>query len=202
MVRGVLLFPTAYFSTGAWLTGTSFVSSWFTHGLASSYLKGCNFLTVAISTPPNSIGHSLLLLWGPESQGYLTRWFQMGGLWPFIAFHGLFGLIAFCLRQFEVARLVNIRPYNALAFTELAVVFVSASLIYPLGQSSWFFAPSFGVATIFQVPTISTGFPQLDPEPISYDGRRRYTRWCPALSHSWCDGRKYDLPRWQLILYV
>ena len=38
----------------------------------------------------------------------------LGGLWTFIAFHGLIGLIAFSLRQFEIARLVLIRPYNDL----------------------------------------------------------------------------------------
>ena len=155
---GLLLFPTAYLALGGWFTGTSFVSSWFTHGLASSYLEGCNFLTAAVSTPPNSLGHSLLLLWGPETQGQLTRWFQLGGLWPFIAFHGLFGLIAFCLRQFEIARLVSIRPYNALAFTGPTVVFTSVFLIYPLGQSSWFFAPSFGVAAIFRFLLFLQGF--------------------------------------------
>jgi len=48
---GLLLFPTAYLSLGAWLTGTTFVTSWFTHGLATSYLEGCNFLTAAVSTP-------------------------------------------------------------------------------------------------------------------------------------------------------
>jgi len=60
-------------ATTAWLTGTTFVTSWFTHGLASSYLEGCNFLTAAVSTPPNCMGHSLLLLWGCEAQGYLSR---------------------------------------------------------------------------------------------------------------------------------
>ena len=40
---GILLFPCAYFALGGWLTGTTFVSSWYTHGLASSYLEGCNF---------------------------------------------------------------------------------------------------------------------------------------------------------------
>lgn len=60
---GVVLFPTAYLSLGGWLVGTSFVTSWFTHGLASSYLEGCNFLTAAVSTPANCMGHSLLLLW-------------------------------------------------------------------------------------------------------------------------------------------
>ena len=37
---GLLLFPTAYLAIGGWLTGTSFVTSWYTHGLASSYLEG------------------------------------------------------------------------------------------------------------------------------------------------------------------
>ena len=63
--------------------------------------------------------------------------------------HGAFGLIGFCLRQFEIARLVGIRPYNAIAFSGPIAVFVSVFLLYPLGQASWFFAPSFGVAAIF-----------------------------------------------------
>ncbi|KAI3953477.1 hypothetical protein MKW92_015050 [Papaver armeniacum] len=42
---GLLLFPCAYFAVGGWFTGTTFVTSWYTHGLASSYLEGCNFLT-------------------------------------------------------------------------------------------------------------------------------------------------------------
>ena len=70
---GVLLFPTAYFSIGGWFTGTTFVTSWLTHGLASSYMEGCNFLTAAVNTPANSMVHSLLLLWRPEAQGYFTR---------------------------------------------------------------------------------------------------------------------------------
>jgi photosystem II P680 reaction center D2 protein len=86
----LLLFPTAYLSLGAWFTGTTFVTSFFTHGLASSYLEGCNFLTAAVSTPPNSMGHGFLLLWGPEAKGYMTRWFLMGALWTFIAFHSVF----------------------------------------------------------------------------------------------------------------
>ncbi|KAG6539946.1 hypothetical protein Mapa_018712 [Marchantia paleacea] len=78
---------------GGWFTGTTFVTSWYTHGLASSYLEGCNFLTAAVSTPANSLAHSLLLLWGPEAQGDFTRWCQLGGLWTFVALHGAFGLI-------------------------------------------------------------------------------------------------------------
>ncbi|QHO60136.1 Photosystem II CP43 reaction center protein [Arachis hypogaea] len=74
--------------------GTTFVTSWYTHRLASSYLEGCNFLTAAVSTPANSLAHSLLLLWGPEAQGDFTRWCQLGGLWTFVALHGAFALIA------------------------------------------------------------------------------------------------------------
>ena len=87
---GLLLFPTAYLSVGGWLTGTTFVTSWFTHGLVTSYLEGCNFITAAVSTPSNCMGHSLLLLWGPEAEGFLTRWLQMGGLW--ISSIGIIGL--------------------------------------------------------------------------------------------------------------
>ena len=52
---------------GGWFTGTTFVTSWYTHGLATSYLEGCNFLTAAVSTPANSMGHSLLFLMGSRS---------------------------------------------------------------------------------------------------------------------------------------
>merc|ERR1711968_233971 len=125
---GILLFPTAYLAIGGWLTGTTFVTSWYTHGIASSYLEGCNFLTAAVSTPADAMGHSLLLLWGPEAQGDFVRWCQLGGLWAFVALHGPFA------------------------------VFVSVFLMYPLGQSSWFFAPSFGVAAIFRFLLFLQGF--------------------------------------------
>ena len=40
------------------LTGTTFVTSWYTHGLASSYLEGANFLIVqSVSTPADAMGH-------------------------------------------------------------------------------------------------------------------------------------------------
>ena len=104
------------------------------------------------------MGHSLLLLWGPESHGIFSTWLSIGGLWTFITFHGLFGLIAFSLRQFEIARLVNIRPYNALAFSGPISVFTTVFLIYPLAQSSWFFAPSYGVAAIFRFLLFLQGF--------------------------------------------
>ena len=140
-------------------TGTTFVTSWYTHGLASSYLEGANFLTAAVSTPADAMGHSLLLLWGPESQGDFIRWVQLGGLWELLwRSTNLFALIGFMLRQFELARLIGIRPYNAIAFSGPIAVFVSVFLIYPLGQSSWFFAPSFGVAAIFRFLLFLQGF--------------------------------------------
>ena len=83
------------------------------------------------------MGHSLLLLWGPESQGTFAG--ANLGLWSLWALHGAFALIGFMLRQFEISRLVGIRPYNGLLSGPIAV-FVSVFLIYPLGQSSWFFA--------------------------------------------------------------
>ena len=147
---GILLFPCAYLAIGGWFTGITFGTSWYTHGLASRFLEGCNFITAAVSTPANSVGHSLLLLWGPEARFSFTRWLLLGGLWNFVAFHGAFALIGFCLRQLEIARAVKIRPYNAIAFTGPLAVFFSVFLIYPLGQSGWFFAPSFGVAGIFR----------------------------------------------------
>jgi photosystem II P680 reaction center D2 protein len=143
---------------GAWFSGTTFVTSLFTHGLASSYLEGCNFITASVSTPANCMGHSLLLLWGPESQGSMTRWLQIGGLWSFLAIHGLLSLIAFSLRQYEIARLVGVRPYNSIAFSGPIAVYVSVFIIYPLGQSSWYFGPSFGVAAIFRFLLFLQGF--------------------------------------------
>jgi photosystem II P680 reaction center D2 protein len=147
---GLLLFPCAYLAIGGWFTGTTFVTAWYSHGLVSSYLEGCNVLTAAVSTPADSMGHSLLLLWGPEANWNFVRWCQIGGLWTFTALHGAFGLMGFMLRQMEIAKLIGIRPYNALAFSAPIAVFTSVFLIYPLFQSSWFFAPSFGIAGIFR----------------------------------------------------
>ena len=153
-----MLLPTAYLALGGWFTGITFVSSYYTHQLASSFLEGCNVLTAAVSTPSNEVGHSLLACWGPEADGSLTRWFCLGGLWTFVALHGALGLVAFMLRQFEIARSIKLRPYNALAFSAPISVFVSVFLVYPLGQSGWFFAPSFGVAAIFRFILFFQGF--------------------------------------------
>ncbi len=99
-------------------------------------------MTVAVSTPSNAIGHSTLALWGPEAKGIYTRWLVLGGLWTLVAFHGALGLVGFMLRQFEIARSIRLRPYNALAFSAPIAVFVSVFIVYPLGQTGWFFFPS------------------------------------------------------------
>ncbi|RWR97918.1 photosystem II protein D2 [Cinnamomum micranthum f. kanehirae] len=151
---GLLLFPCAYFALGGWFTGTTFVTSWYTHGWPVPIWKAANFLTAAVSTPANSLAHSLLLLWDLKHKEILL----VGGLWTFVALHGAFGLIGFMLRQFELARSVQLRPYNAIAFSAPIAVFVSVFLIYPLGQSGWFFAPSFGVAAIFRFILFFQGF--------------------------------------------
>ena len=144
-------FPLLILQLVAIFTGTTFVTSWYTHGLASSYLEGANFLTASVSTPADAMVHSLLLLCALIFQGDFVRWCQLGGAFVlFVALHGAFALIGFMLRQFELSRLIGIRPYNAIAFSGPIAVFVSVFLIYPLGQSSWFFAPSFGVAAIFR----------------------------------------------------
>jgi len=167
---GLLLFPSAYISIGTWFTGTSFVTSWFTHGLVSSYLEGCNFLTCSVSTPSNAMGHTLLLLWGPESEGNIRRWFLLGGLWNFLSFHACVALFSFCLRQFEISKLVCIRPFNALAFSGPIVTFLSVFFIYPGFQSSWFFAPSFGVASIFRFLLFIQGFHNWTLNPFHMAG--------------------------------
>jgi photosystem II P680 reaction center D2 protein len=94
------------------------------------------------------MGHSLLLLWGPEAQGDFTRWCQLGGLWPFVALHGAFGLIGFMLRQFELR--VLLKFVHTMLLHSLDLLLYSCLFSYPLGQAGWFFAPSFGVAAIFR----------------------------------------------------
>ena len=100
------------------------MTSWYTHGLASSYLEGCNFLVVVVSTPANSLSHSLLLLSSPEAQGYFTHFCQLGGLWTFITLHGAFVLIGFMLCQSKLALSIQLRGYNAITFSGPIVSFV------------------------------------------------------------------------------
>jgi photosystem II P680 reaction center D2 protein len=143
--RVLLLFPCAYLALGGWLTGTTFVTSWYTHGLASSYLEGCNFLTVAVSTPADSMGHSLLFLWGPEANGTLPVGVKSAasGLLSPSTVHS--DLIGFMLRQFEIARLVGIRPYNAIAFLRAHCRFRQRLLDVSLGTIKLVLCPQLWV---------------------------------------------------------
>ncbi|KAK8455571.1 hypothetical protein SEVIR_4G142403v4 [Setaria viridis] len=77
------------------------------------------------------------------------------------------------LRQFELARSVQLRPYNAISFSSPIAVFVSVFLIYPLGQSGWFFAPSFGVAAIFRFILFFQGFHNWTLNPFHMMGVAR-----------------------------
>ncbi|KAI5677309.1 hypothetical protein M9H77_08259 [Catharanthus roseus] len=67
-------------------------------------------------------------LGGTPAQGDFTRC-QLGGLWTFVALHGTFGLICFMLHR-----------------------------ACSIGQSGWFFAPSFGVVAIFRFILFFQGF--------------------------------------------
>jgi Photosynthetic reaction centre protein len=118
---GILLFPCSYPCSGRGFAGTTFVTSWYSHGLASSYLEGCNVFTTAVSTPSNSLRHSVLALWGPEAASGFTRWCQLGGLWTFVALSG------------STTSSNPVSNYESIA----------NSLIYPLGHG--FMAPIFGV---------------------------------------------------------
>ena len=71
-----LLFPTAYLAIGGWLTGVDVCfTSWYTHGLASLvFWRALTFLRQQCQAPADAMGHSLLLLWGPEAQGDFVRW--------------------------------------------------------------------------------------------------------------------------------
>nr|QIB72637.1 photosystem II protein D2 [Cyperus glomeratus]QIT06821.1 photosystem II protein D2 [Cyperus fuscus] len=153
----LLLLPCAYGALGGWFTGTTVVTSWYTHGLASSYVEGCSFLTAAVSTPANSLARSLWLLCGPEAQGDVTRWCQLGSLWTYVAIHDAFGLIGYMSRQFELARSGQLRHYNAVAFSAPIADYGTVFLMYPLSQSDWFCAPSVGVAAICRFILICQG---------------------------------------------
>jgi len=84
---GLLLLPCAYLSIGGWFVGTTFVTSWYTHGIASSYLVGANFLTAAVSTPGDAMGHSLL---SKYLQTDLLFLFQQLWIFYFLSFSFVF----------------------------------------------------------------------------------------------------------------
>ena len=105
------------------------------------------------------MGHSLLLLWGPESQGDFVRWCQLGG-WAFVSLHGAFALIGFMLRQFEISRLVGIRQLQCYCVLwKYYCCFCQCFSHLPTRTvRSWFFAVKFGVAAIFRFLLFLQGF--------------------------------------------
>ncbi|GJU11371.1 photosystem II D2 protein [Tanacetum coccineum] len=66
------------------------------------------------------------------TSSFKKRIHRIHSLWTFVALHGAYRLIGFMLRQFKLARSVQLRPYNAIAFSGPIAVFVSVFLIYPL----------------------------------------------------------------------
>jgi photosystem II P680 reaction center D2 protein len=58
----------------------------------------------------------------------------------------------------RVARLVGLRPYNAIAFSGADCGVRQRLPDVPPGPVSWFFAPSFGVAAIFRFLLFFQGF--------------------------------------------
>ena len=102
------------------------VSRSFTHGLASSVLIRVTKCLIV------------------EQIAYMVAGMH---LWYWLVLSAQ-GLVGFTLRLVDIACCIRLCPYNALAISASMVTFVSVFLIYPLGQSGWFFAPSFGVAAI------------------------------------------------------
>ena len=167
-------FPTAYMAIGGQLTGTTFVTVF---GIPT----GWRLLTLRVLISSRQLCQLLLTPWvilffyfGVLSLRGTFTVVQLGGLWNFVALHGA-ALIGFMLRQFELARLIGIRPYNAIAFSGPIAVFVSVFLIYPLGQSELVFRPSFWGRSNLQIPPLPSGIPQLDIESLPYDGCCWYT---------------------------
>jgi photosystem II P680 reaction center D2 protein len=76
------------------------------------------------------MGHSLL--YGVLKHKVILH---VGAWWPwaFVALHGAFGLIGFCLRQFEIARLVGIRPIM-LSHSQVQSQYSFQYSYYPLKQ--------------------------------------------------------------------
>jgi photosystem II P680 reaction center D2 protein len=96
----------------------------------------------------------------------------MGGLWTFIAIHGLVGVIGFCMRQFEIARLVNI-------ISTRAIELVFRFLLFLQGFHNWTLNPfhMMGVAGILGGALLSaihgaTVVNTLYPCFITYSARR------------------------------
>ena len=108
------------------------------------------------------MGHSLLLIWGPEAQGDIVRWFQIGGLWAFIALHGSFGVIGFCLttvRNRSSSRYSTVQRYRILGSY---CCFRNSIPSIPSWTSKLVLRSKFWCSSDFPFPSFPTRFPQLD----------------------------------------
>ena len=59
---------------------------------------------------------------------------------------------------FRFSRFSRHQALQRNTITGLIITYVSVFIVYPLGQSSWFFGPSFGVVTIFRFLLFLQGF--------------------------------------------
>ena len=167
-------------------TGTTFVTSWYTHGLASSYLEGANFLTA-------NLCQRLLMLWvilnfyfgGPGSRRFRQvgpTWGDSGILWRstdpslFIGFGHSF------LSCVELARLIGIRPYNAIAFSGYCCICLCISHL-PSRTILLVLCAEFRCRGDIPLPLLFLqGFHNWTlPESLPYDGSCRYPGWSTCL---------------------
>ena len=154
---GLLLFPTAYLAIGGWAYWDCFRHELVYSRVGKFLSGGCKLSYCGSFYSSRRYGSFFCFSGVLRPRGFR----QVVPTWGTLEFCGAprgFRLIGFMLRQFELARLIGIRPYNAIAFSGPIAVFVSVFLIYPLGQSSWFFAPSFGVSAIFRFLLFLQGF--------------------------------------------
>ena len=75
---GLLLFPTAYLAIGGRSLLVLLLLRRGTPTDSLVILRVLIFLRPAVSTPADAMGHSLLLLWGPESQATLSGGANLG----------------------------------------------------------------------------------------------------------------------------
>ena len=174
---------------GGWLTGTTFVTSWYTHGIASSYLEGCNFLTAAVSTPADSMGHSLLLLWGLKPKATSSVGANSAASGPSCA--------ARCVRpdRLHAASVRNCPPggHSSLQRHRLLRPDCGVRRVFLMSPSARA-AGSLLLLSAWRdlpLPAVPPGLPQLDPEPLPHDGRGRHPRRRTALRHPRRHGGKH-----------
>ena len=82
---GLLLFPTAYLAIGGWLTGTTFATSWYTHGACKVPIWRVQTFLLRQFLLQQILWVILFCFSGVlRLQGDFVRWIQLGGLWSFL----------------------------------------------------------------------------------------------------------------------